>query len=93
MIHLQEISQGRDDNAMKAEGYLKAMTKENFLSFLHFMLDWTKLLSDVSVLFQEKACLIGDVARVLELKDKFAHMKERRGKMSTDSIERLKMEL
>ena len=81
VIHLQEVASGRDENADKAKGYLKHLTSERFLTFLHFMVDWTQQLSEVSKLFQEKNCLISQVStRVAELKQRFARMKVRRGK-------------
>jgi hypothetical protein len=47
--------------------------------FLHFLVDWTNLLSEVSVLFQQKKALISEVGkRVSELKEKFTQMKVRK---------------
>lgn len=81
-LHLQDIiSIGKDDNANKARGYLKEMKTERFVSFLHFMIDWTDLISEVSVLFQRKNCLISEVSRrVAELTEKCTTLKTRRGK-------------
>ena len=71
-----------DDNAAKAKAYLKDMKSERFITFLHFMIDWTNLLSEVSTLFQQKKSLISEVGkRVTELKEKFIQMKTRRGKL------------
>ena len=83
VVHLQDIaSTSKDESAQKAKGFLTAMRTERFLTFLHFMIDWTNLLSDVSVLFQEKKCLISEVGeRVVVLKEKFGKMKDRRGKV------------
>ena len=82
IAHLEEVASGRDDNAPKAKAYLKDMRSERFITFLHFMIDWTNLLSEVSTLFQQKKCLISEVGkRVTELKEKFIQMKTRRGKL------------
>ena len=82
LIHLQEIASGRDDNSDKAKNYLKHLTTEKFLTFLHFMIDWTTLLSNMSEMFQEKTCLISQIgSRVNELKQNLNKMKTKRGKM------------
>lgn len=76
-IHLEEIGSHRDENCQKAKGYLK----ERFLNFLHFMIDWTDLLTKVSEVFQQQNCLVSEVGRrVAELKENLLHMKTRRGK-------------
>ncbi|MES9884373.1 MAG: hAT transposon family protein [Sedimenticola sp.] len=82
LVHLQEItSGGNSDVANKARNYLNEMKTERFLTFLHFMLDWTNVISEVSILFQQKKALICEVGkRVCELKDKVSSMKLRRGK-------------
>lgn len=54
IVHLEDIASGRDESSVKAKAYLKELKSERFLTFLHFMIDWTNLLSEVSVLFQQK---------------------------------------
>ena len=82
VIHLEEIASGKDETADKAKNYLNNLTTERFLTFLHFMLDWTQVLSEISKVFQEKHCLISQIAsRVTELKQKLNKMKTKRGKM------------
>lgn len=72
-IHLQEIALGKDENSDKAKNYLKHLTTDRFLTFLHFMMDWTNILSDVSKIFQEKTCLISQIAtRIEELEQKLS---------------------
>ena len=44
IAHLEEVASGRDDNAPKAKAYLKDMRSERFITFLHFMIDWTNLI-------------------------------------------------
>ena len=51
-VHLEAIGSGRDENAAKARGFLKEMKSDRFLMFLHFMVDWTDMLSDASKVFQ-----------------------------------------
>lgn len=82
MTHLQEIiSAGNSEPSNKAKNYMNEMKTERFLTFLHFMIDWTNLLAEVSVLFQERKSLICEVAkRVRELQEKVSNMKVRRGK-------------
>lgn len=81
-IHLEETGSRNDENAQKAKGFLKELNTERFLSFLHFMIDWTDLLRKVSEIFQQKYSLVAEVKqRIDELKEKFEHMKTRRGKM------------
>lgn len=82
MIHLQDIATGKDDSASKARGYLNEMKTERFITLLHFLIDWTNLLTELSVLFQQKKCTVSEISRrVSELKDKFTAMKTRRGKV------------
>ena len=82
IAHLTEIAAGRDESSQKASAYLRDMKSERFITFLHFMIDWTNLLSEISTLFQQKKSLISEVGkRVSELKEKFIQMKTRRGKM------------
>ena len=81
-IHLEEIRSHTDENSQKAKGFLKELKTKRFLSFLHFMIDWTELLRKVSELFQQKFSLVAEVKqRIDELKEKYEHMKTRRGKM------------
>ena len=81
-IHLEEIGSHTDENSQKAKGFLKELKTKRFLSFLHFMIDWTELLRKVSELFQQKFSLVAEVKqRIDELKEKYEHMKTRRGKM------------
>ena len=81
LMHLEEITTAKDDNASKAKCYLKEMKTERFLMFLHFLIDWTNQLSEISVLFQQKKTLISEVGkRICELKEKVTQMKVRRGK-------------
>ena len=80
-IHLGDITSKTNEDAAKARGYLQELKTEKFLCFLHFMIDWTNLLRNVSELFQEKRALISEVGkRVNELKENFIRMKTRRGK-------------
>ena len=80
IIHLEEITNATDNNANKSQNYVRQMKTEQFRMFLHFLIDWTNLLSEVSLLFQSKRALVSEVSkRVRELKEKVAYMKVRRG--------------
>ena len=86
-IHLGEIGTKSIDDAAKARGYLQQLKTKRFLCFLHFMLDWTNLLRNVSELFQDKKALISEVSkRINELQANFTRMKTRRGKNLRDFL-------
>ena len=80
IIHLEEITNATDNNANKSQNYVRQMKTEQFRMFLHFLIDWTNLLSEVSLPFQSKRALVSEVSkRVRELKEKVAYIKVRRG--------------
>ena len=75
-IHLGEIGTSNSEDAAKARGYLQELKTKKFLCFLHFMLDWTNLVRNVSELFQDIKSLISEVGkRIGDLKENFSRRK------------------
>lgn len=66
VTHLEQVSNGRGEDAAKAKGILKQITTVKFARFLYFMLDVTTVLKEMSESFQRADLFITDVAKKLD---------------------------
>ena len=53
VAHLENASTGKEEDAAKTTGILKVLKSEQFVKYLHFMIDVTSVLSRLSVQFQK----------------------------------------
>ncbi|XP_078518519.1 zinc finger protein 862-like, partial [Lissotriton helveticus] len=84
VLYLEHLATGTDEYSNKAKGLLHDMKSEKFLYFLHFMIDFTELLQQVSKAFQQDDTLISEVARRIEvLQQKLILLKTKPGKALT----------
>ena len=63
VTHLEQVSNGKGEDAAKAKGILKQITTVKFAKFLYFLLDVTSILKES---FQRDDLFITDVARKLD---------------------------
>ncbi|KAJ8301583.1 hypothetical protein KUTeg_020570 [Tegillarca granosa] len=77
-------STGKGEDQAKAKGIVKELCSERFVRFLHFMIDLTKVLSDISKQFQNDHLFISDVSVKLEVcLLKLLELKDGKGKFTT----------
>ncbi|XP_067654440.1 zinc finger protein 862-like [Haliotis asinina] len=91
VVHLGEIASGKDESSAKARNNLAELKSRRFLKMLHFMIDFTDLVSEVSKAFQMKKSLISELKRRIEtLREKFLKMKSKKGPMFEKILEESK---
>ncbi|KAJ8318080.1 hypothetical protein KUTeg_003171 [Tegillarca granosa] len=63
---ITQTGTGEGEDQAKAKGIVKELCSERFVRFLHYMIDVTKVLSDISKQFQNDHLFISDVSVKLE---------------------------
>ena len=66
VYHLEDTTSSSGENGAKAKGYLKVLKTEKFLKMLHFMIDVTAILGQLSKQFQYEDLFITDVVGKVE---------------------------
>lgn len=66
VAHLENASTGKKEDAAKATGILKVLRPEQFVKYLHFMIDVTSVLSRLSVQFQKDDITTNEVVCGIE---------------------------
>lgn len=61
ITHLENTSTGKKEDAAKEKGILHVLKSEQFVKYLHFMIDVTSVLSKLSVQFQKDDISINEV--------------------------------
>ena len=65
-MHLQHKASANDEQGQRAKDILKDLLTEKFVKYLYFIVDVTKVLSNLSKTFQSDALCITDVVTTLE---------------------------
>ena len=66
VMHLSSLASGQGEDAAKAKGLLLEMQTTRFVRFLHFMIDYSSILSNCSKTFQNEDIFISHVQQALQ---------------------------